>query len=193
MPTLEQIQAKLKKLKAQEEALIEKRNQSILAEIHKLMETHGLTIADIDAHASMPAKRRGRPAGSTTKSKTTQRVKAKASNNGKLPAKYRDPKSGATWSGWARPPLWIKDVKDRSRFLISGSVYDDTANDPGAKKASAKMGLEPRPKATAKPSAKSGARRASNKKISRKLSANKARNVPDQAAATSAANASAAN
>jgi DNA-binding protein H-NS len=171
MSTLEQIQAKLKKLKAQEETLIAKRNQSILTEIRKLMDAHGLTIADIDAHASTPAKRRGRPAGSTAKSKAVQSAKVKAASNGKLPAKYRDPKSGATWSGWARPPLWIKDVKDRSKFLIDGIAEDDTAKTPVAKKASAKT----------------GSKRATNKKVSRKSSAKKTRAVVNQASASTSA------
>lgn len=126
MPTLEQIQAKLKKLKAQEETLITKRNQTVLNDIRKLMDKHGLTTADIEAHASSPAKRRGRPAGSTAKPKATRSVKVKSASNGKLPAKYRDPKTGATWSGWARPPAWIKDVKDRTKYLIDGSAGNGT-------------------------------------------------------------------
>ncbi|CAB3757017.1 H-NS family nucleoid-associated regulatory protein [Paraburkholderia humisilvae] len=44
---------------------------------------------------------------------------AAAKANGKLPPKYRDPKTGATWSGHARPPAWIKNVKDRSKYLIA--------------------------------------------------------------------------
>jgi DNA-binding protein H-NS len=47
---------------------------------------------------------------------------AETRSKGKLPPKYRDPKSGATWSGHARPPAWIKDVKDRSRYLIAGLI-----------------------------------------------------------------------
>jgi DNA-binding protein H-NS len=33
------------------------------------------------------------------------------------PAKYRDPASGATWSGMGREPLWIKG-QSREQFLI---------------------------------------------------------------------------
>lgn len=144
MPTLEQIQAKLKKLQGQAEALIAKRAQSVLNDIRKLMETHGLTTADIDAHSST-AKKRGRPAGSVSKPKTKQAAETKsgkAAASGKLPAKYRDPKSGATWSGWARPPLWIKDVKDRSNFLIDGrsdrGAVKASVVKPAGKKAAAK-------------------------------------------------------
>jgi hypothetical protein len=141
MPTLEQIQAKLKKLQAQAESLIAKRAQSVLNDIRKLMDTYGLTTADIDAHSSTVKKGPGRAAGSTTRLKGKQTAKAKsgkAVTNGKLPAKYRDPKTGSTWSGWARPPLWIKDVKDRSKFLISGRSGSDAAEASGVKPAGKK-------------------------------------------------------
>jgi DNA-binding protein H-NS len=145
MPTLEQIQAKLKKLQAQAESLIAKRAHSVLNDIRKLMNAHGLTTADIDAHSSSAKKGPGRPAGSTTKLKNKQTVKAKsgkAAAKEKLPPKYRDPKTGATWSGWARPPLWIKDVKERSKFLINGRSESDAdqanSTKPAGKKAAAK-------------------------------------------------------
>lgn len=32
-------------------------------------------------------------------------------------AKYRDPETGATWTGRGKPPTWIKD-KNREDFLI---------------------------------------------------------------------------
>lgn len=35
--------------------------------------------------------------------------------------KYRDPKSGATWSGRGKPPKWIANMKNRDRFLISST------------------------------------------------------------------------
>lgn len=33
--------------------------------------------------------------------------------------KYRDPATGATWTGIGKPPLWIKGAADRSPFLIT--------------------------------------------------------------------------
>lgn len=36
----------------------------------------------------------------------------------KVDAKYRDPHSGATWSGRGKPPKWIAG-KDRADFLIA--------------------------------------------------------------------------
>lgn len=32
--------------------------------------------------------------------------------------KYRDPKTGATWSGRGKAPQWIAGAKNRNRFLI---------------------------------------------------------------------------
>ena len=37
---------------------------------------------------------------------------------GAKPAKYRDPESGATWSGMGREPSWIKG-QSREQFLIN--------------------------------------------------------------------------
>lgn len=51
--------------------------------------------------------------------------------------KYRDPKTGATWSGRGRAPAWLVEVKDRTAFLIdsTGEVAPKTA---AAKKSMAK-------------------------------------------------------
>lgn len=40
---------------------------------------------------------------------------------GRQPSKYRDPKSGATWSGKGPAPAWLAAVKDRSKYLIDGA------------------------------------------------------------------------
>lgn len=33
-------------------------------------------------------------------------------------AKYRDPSTGATWTGRGKPPAWIKEAVDRTAFEI---------------------------------------------------------------------------
>jgi len=134
MPTLKQIQEKVKRLQAQAEALIAKQGKTVLADIRKLMDEHGLTTADIEAHAATK-KRAGRPAGRASakvaKGKAATRsteATASTSAKGKLPPKYRDPKTGATWSGYARPPAWIAKVRDRTKFLIDGASAAASAN-----------------------------------------------------------------
>ncbi|MBC8752581.1 H-NS family nucleoid-associated regulatory protein [Paraburkholderia podalyriae] len=106
MATLEKVQAQIMKLQAQAEALVAKQSSGVLEKIRALMSKHGLTTADIDAHAG--GKKRGPKPG------TKAAVVTKASSA----AKYQDPKTGATWSGHGRAPGWIANAKDRSKFLV---------------------------------------------------------------------------
>ncbi|MFL9860413.1 H-NS family nucleoid-associated regulatory protein [Paraburkholderia madseniana] len=98
--TLEAMQAKIKKLQAQADALIAKQSSGVIEKIRELMATHGLTTADIDAHSG--GKQRAKPATSV--------------------AKYRDPKSGATWSGHGRAPQWIAAAKTRDKYLVDAGT-----------------------------------------------------------------------
>jgi len=174
MATLEQIQRKLKQLQAQADALIAKRMQGAIADIRKLMDDHGLTIADIDAHFAS-GKHRGRRASALSSGTRKSGVRSKASAKGKLPPKYRDPVTGATWSGHARPPAWIKDAKDRSKFLIApagNASADDAGKAKGAKgksaavktKATAKRAIAVKTRAKKVASKKSAARKVSTAK-----------------------------
>ncbi|WP_408504307.1 H-NS family nucleoid-associated regulatory protein [Paraburkholderia sediminicola] len=73
------------------------------------MAKHGLTTADIDVHSD--GKRRAAKAVVKTMSKGSVAV-----------VKYRDPKTGATWSGHGRAPGWIASAKNRDKFLVDGST-----------------------------------------------------------------------
>ncbi|CAG9224150.1 Histone family protein nucleoid-structuring protein H-NS [Paraburkholderia sabiae] len=107
MATLEALQAKIKKLQAEAEAIVSKKSTAALESIRALMAKHDLTTADIDAH--LGHKKRGRP---SLKSAGVQK---------KGVAKYLDPKTGATWTGHGRAPAWIASVKDRSKYLVAGA------------------------------------------------------------------------
>jgi DNA-binding protein H-NS len=69
-------------------------------------------ISDVSAKAAAPAKKA-----------------TKAGNyvRGPQPPKYRDPKSGATWSGRGRAPAWLASAKDPSKFLIPENAVVATA------------------------------------------------------------------
>lgn len=43
--------------------------------------------------------------------------RASAAKGGKVAAKYRDPATGATWTGRGKAPRWIQN-EDRARFAI---------------------------------------------------------------------------
>ncbi|WP_341313764.1 H-NS family nucleoid-associated regulatory protein [Paraburkholderia sp. IMGN_8] len=94
------------------------------------------------------------PAGAVSKAKPAVKKASKAVGatstkgqpKGPQPAKYRDPKSGATWSGRGPAPAWLAGAKDRSKFLIDGTsaaadVSASTATKPSAKKAVAKKAV----------------------------------------------------
>jgi DNA-binding protein H-NS len=133
MATLEQVQAKLTKLQAQADALLARKAQAAVDQIRKLMLEHGLTTEDIEAKAKARRQRKNTvgPVGNV-------KGNAPAAKNGKLPPKYRNPKTGETWSGHARPPAWIAKIKDRSKFLIAdGAEAAVAANASAVNKAKA--------------------------------------------------------
>lgn len=123
MVTLEQVQSRITKLQEKAEELLRKKNASVIADIKALLAKHGLTTADIDGYAGTAKRgaKRGPKPGAKRAGKAGLTKKTVYQAKGKLPPKYRDPKTGATWSGFARPPQWIANVKDRSKFLLDAS------------------------------------------------------------------------
>lgn len=158
MPTLEAIQEKIKKLQAQAQAIAAREAAGALERIRNIVEKHGLSVADIEAHLN-GRKRRG-------KSATGARTHAAkpAGSKGKLPPKYRDPKTGATWSGHARPPAWIANVKDRSKFLIAGADAGDHAGNGVAKAATRRATKQTTKRATTPVAKKTSAKKPAAKK-----------------------------
>jgi DNA-binding protein H-NS len=131
MVTLENIHAKISKLQARAEQIAATQKSDVLEKIRGLMEKHGVSTADIDAYFS--GSQRGR--------KPKARV---IDEQPTVAAKYRDPKTGTTWSGRGRAPAWIASVRDRSKFLIDGSSHASTPVAKGTGKAS-KRATGPQP------------------------------------------------
>ncbi|WP_175914775.1 MULTISPECIES: H-NS histone family protein [unclassified Burkholderia] len=96
--------ATYKELKAQMDALAAKTEAARVAEFQSVVDDIRAKVTEYDiTEQDIFGTRRGRSAKQTT---------------APLEAKYRDPKTGATWSGRGRAPAWIKDAKNRNRFLI---------------------------------------------------------------------------
>ena len=127
MATLESLQAKIQRLQAQADALRAKKSSAVIEKIKSLMAEHGLTTADVDAHTG--GKKRGPKPGAKAAKNAAQ---ATSKTKGKLPPKYLNQKTGETWSGHARPPAWIANVKDRSKFLIAGGAQATVAANKGS-------------------------------------------------------------
>jgi DNA-binding protein H-NS len=127
MATLEAIQARIKKLEAQAQALKTKAASGVLKQIHDLMARHDISIDDVTGFV-------GKASG-----KTEVNASGKAD-----PAKYVDPKTGATWSGRGRAPAWIANAKDRTAFLAAGAGESTShANVPVKRRTAARKGPQP--------------------------------------------------
>ena len=70
--------------------------EAVIQQVRQTVAEYGLTAEDLGL-----VPRRGRRAGAKSP----------------VPPKYRDPKTGATWSGRGRAPAWIG--KNRDKFLIA--------------------------------------------------------------------------
>ncbi|WGS45179.1 H-NS histone family protein [Burkholderia sp. JSH-S8] len=94
-----------KTLKKQLDALQARAEAARLAELEAVIEQIRGLVAEYDISAEQIYSRK------------------RATKAGKQPAaaiepKYRNPKTGETWSGRGRAPEWIRNVKNRDRFLI---------------------------------------------------------------------------
>lgn len=141
MKTYQSVKAEIAKLEAKAEALRKAELKSVIAQVKKTIAEFGLTAADLGLGRGS-SKTRG-PARRATKGA----------------AKYRDPKTGQTWTGHGRPPAWIVGAKDRTAFLIDGSGGD--AGAPAKKTRGPRAG---RPAKTAENAAKKAGRSAARKR-----------------------------
>ncbi|WP_244122953.1 H-NS histone family protein [Burkholderia gladioli] len=93
-------------MKAQLDALQERTEaariaelEAVIAQVRELVTEYGITEDQIYGRKRAP--------------------RAAKQAAGTIEAKYQNPKTGETWSGRVRAPLWIRDAKNRDRFLIA--------------------------------------------------------------------------
>ncbi|CAB3761027.1 H-NS histone family protein [Paraburkholderia solisilvae] len=94
MATYKQLTAQLDKLHKEMSLAREKEVAQAIADIREKIAEYGITAEELGFSSKRPAARK--PA---------------------LPPKYRNPKTGETWSGRGRAPGWLAG-KNRDRFLI---------------------------------------------------------------------------
>ncbi|MCA8023675.1 H-NS histone family protein [Burkholderia metallica] len=90
-------------LKAQAEALAQQAEEARLAELDSIITTMREQITE---YGITPEQLFGRRRAVATNTRAP------------IAPKYRDPKTGATWSGRGKAPQWIAGAKNRDRFLI---------------------------------------------------------------------------
>ena len=94
----EELQAKIADLQAQAAKVKEEEKEQAIAMARTMISAYGITAKDLGLDKMVKAKS-GPKVGN------------------KIAAKYRDPQSGATWSGRGKTPRWINGA-DRSQYAI---------------------------------------------------------------------------
>lgn len=126
MSKLTAIKKQIAALEAEAERIVKQEMSDAIAKVKEIMSTFGLTVEHLQATVSS--------ANQVTSKKATPKPL------GKGIAKYADPKTGKTWSGFGRAPAWIAGAKNRDAFLVdkSGIKAPEAAfTAPVAKKKSA--------------------------------------------------------
>ena len=98
MTTLAELIKQKEELESQIASVRQNELADAVSKVRALVAEYGLTQEDI-----FPGVKRTRSAD--------------ASGRGKVAAKFRDPETGATWTGRGKAPKWI-DGKDRTQFEI---------------------------------------------------------------------------
>lgn len=94
--SVEELQVEREKLDAEIKAKQDAQKASVIAQIKTVVDTYSIPVDElVEALGGLKSKRKG--------------IKAKQ--------KFRDPASGATWSGRGKEPAWIKG-QNRDDFLI---------------------------------------------------------------------------
>ena len=116
------LEKEILRLQKQTAALEQKQRVPVINDIVRNMREYDITPEDIEAAFS----RRGRGPGKRAANANVKAVKAAApapAVRAPVPPKYRNPETGATWSGRGKPPRWISDAesegKTRDSFLIN--------------------------------------------------------------------------
>jgi len=167
MSKLTALKKQIAALEAQAERIAKAEMSSAIAKIKDIMSEFDLTIEHLTQGITH------KPAAKKTKAK-----KASA-------AKYVDPKTGKTWSGFGRAPGWIAGAKNRDAFLVDKSASAEPAVKASRKvatkaagvarkaaKPAARKAVAPAKKAAA-PEAASVAAKKRKKPAARKASARK--------------------
>ena len=146
MSKLTAIKKQIAALEAQAERIAKAEMSSAVAKVKDIMAEFNLTIEHL-THAVVGKR-------------AAKKAKGKAKAKSVSVAKYADPKTGKTWSGFGRAPGWIAGAKNRDAFLVGKSALADSAAKApaAAKKVAAKAAKAVKvAKKAAKPAPNKGA------------------------------------
>ena len=172
MTSLASIKKQIAALEAEAARITKAETAAAIAKIKELMSSFGLTAEHLGL-ALVHGKR-------------VIAKKSAPKRGGAGTAKYADPKTGKTWSGFGRAPKWIASAKTRDAFLVDKGRLEaipSAAKTPAANKKavakpvkSSKPAKKPAPAKTARAAKKAAAPAVATKKApaAKKAAPNKA-------------------
>jgi DNA-binding protein H-NS len=121
-PSYETIKKQIARLEAQAKAMEAARDDTKARSVERvraLMKKLGVEVADLERTVAPGKGRRAAKAGAAGKAPAAKAAKKGA--RATVAPKYRDPESGATWSGRGRTPVWL------ATQIAQGRSKDDFA------------------------------------------------------------------
>lgn len=107
---LEKIRAAKLKLEKEEQRLLSRTHDKVLAQIVQLAHSTGLTAAQITAALGSKGKTAGKSTGKAPKTKRSTAGK-------KVAPKYRNPANPEqAWTGRGRTPLWVQELQNAGQL-----------------------------------------------------------------------------
>lgn len=112
--TVNEIKMQIAVLEAKAARLAAEETRAAVGKVRALMNQLGVTLEHLSA-ASLREGAKGRKPNASGKTGTGKR-------GGKGVPRYRDPETGATWTGFGRAPRWIAEAANRDAFLVSNGA-----------------------------------------------------------------------
>lgn len=108
------LEKEILRLQKQAAALEQKQRGPVITDIVRKMREFDITPEDIETAFNRKGRSPAKRAAKTSTASTTRTP---------VPPKYRNPETGATWSGRGKPPRWVSDAEaagqSRDSFLIN--------------------------------------------------------------------------
>lgn len=155
MASYQEVKKELDKLSKEAQRLLKVEVKGVIKKIKAMMADYGLTPADLIAEGK--------------KYQAARAAKTKKA----LPPKYRDPQTGATWSGRGRAPGWLAEAMKSGK--VDAYVIQAGGSAAASKPKKAQAAKQPAAAKKVSPAQKAEAKKSAVKKpVAKKVAAKKA-------------------
>jgi len=165
--TMAQIRQQIAALETKARRLAEDETKVSVAKVRALMDSLGVTIEHLAGSVSNKVR--------ASKKRVAANRPLAATRVGAGAVRYRDPATGATWSGFGRAPGWLAAAANREDFAVSGSTKDKSGGN-GKRGAATKKAATPKKASRAPTKVSASAKKSANaaKRAAKKVKAARA-------------------